>query len=111
MLVIPSRYEPCGLTQMIAMRYGAVPVVRATGGLADTVFDANHSERPFHERNGYVFHDYTAEGLESAMSRAIGLWRKFPAYFRQLRVNGMGYDWSWNHPGQDYENIYNHIRA
>ncbi len=109
MLVIPSLYEPCGLTQMIAMRYGAVPVARATGGLADTVFDANHSERPFHERNGYVFHDYSPEALESAMDRAIGLWRRFPAYFRQLRVNGMACDWSWNHPGQNYENIYRHI--
>ncbi len=111
MIVIPSIYEPCGLTQMIAMKYGVVPIVRATGGLADTVFDANHAERDFHERNGYVFNDYDAAGLESAMSRAIGLWHRFPEYFRQLRLNGMRYDYSWNQPGQDYVNIYQHIKA
>jgi starch synthase len=96
---------------MIAMKYGVVPIVRATGGLADTVFDANHAERDFHERNGYVFNDYDAAGLESAMSRAIGLWHRFPEYFRQLRLNGMRCDYSWNQPGQDYVNIYQHIKA
>jgi len=111
MIVIPSVYEPCGLTQMIAMKYGTVPVVRRTGGLADTVFDANHSDRPFEERNGYLFDDLNPEGLESAMRRAIGLWYKYPDYFRELRLNGMRQDYSWNHPGQDYLNIYNHIKA
>lgn len=110
MIVIPSRYEPCGLTQMIAMRYGAAPIVRNTGGLADTVFDANYSDKPYHERNGYVFNDFNAEGLESAMHRAIGLWYNYPEYFRQLQVNGMRYDFSWNHPGGHYSNIYNYIK-
>ncbi len=111
MLVIPSVYEPCGLTQMIAMRYGTVPVVRNTGGLADTVFDANYSEVPFEQRNGYVFNDLTPEGLESALSRGIGLWYRYPEYFRQLRQNGMHQDLSWNRPGSDYMNIYQMIRA
>ncbi|OSM07285.1 putative glycogen/starch synthase, ADP-glucose type [Magnetofaba australis IT-1] len=111
MLVIPSQYEPCGLTQMIAMKYGVVPVVRSTGGLADTVFDANYADKPFEERNGYVFNDLTHDGLESAMGRAIGLWHRFPDYFRQLRLNGMRQDYSWNQPGQDYINIFNHIRV
>lgn len=111
MVVMPSVYEPCGLTQMIAMKYATVPIVRRTGGLADTVFDANYSERGFHERNGYVFNDYTADGLESAMRRAIGLWYKHPEYFRQLRINGMRYDYSWNQPGQHYLNVYHHIMA
>ncbi len=110
-IVIPSLYEPCGLTQLIALKYGTVPVVRATGGLADTVFDANHAERPYEERNGYVFHDYTETGLESALSRAIGLWRQYPEYFRQLRQHGMCQDYSWNHPGQHYLNIYDYIQA
>ena len=111
MILIPSVYEPCGLTQMIAMKYGCVPVVRRVGGLADTVFDANYSDRPFDQRNGYVFDDLTYEGLESALGRGIGLWHRFPEYFRQLRVNGMRMDNSWNKPGQHYLDIYNYIRA
>ncbi len=109
--MIPSVYEPCGLTQMIAMRYGTVPVVRNTGGLADTVFDANYSEVPFEQRNGYVFNDLTAEGLESALSRAIGLWYRYPEYFRQLRINGMQRDLSWRQPGTDYLSIFESIKA
>jgi len=110
-ILIPSVYEPCGLTQMIAMKYGCVPVARRVGGLADTVFDANYSDRPFEERNGYVFDDLTYEGLESALGRAIGLWHRFPEYFRQLRLNGMHMDNSWNRPGQHYLDIYSYIRA
>ena len=105
-LVIPSIYEPCGLTQMMAMKYGVVPVVRRTGGLADTVFDANYADQAFHQRNGYVFNDYTPDGLESALHRAIGLWHQYPAYFRQLRLNGMHCDYSWYHPAQRYLQIY-----
>jgi starch synthase len=110
MVVVPSLFEPCGLTQMIAMKYGTVPVVRDTGGLSDTVFDADHSHRPYHERNGYVFRDADREGLESALHRAIGMWHSYPRYFRELMINGMRYDYSWNHPGQNYLNIYEHIR-
>ena len=111
MILVPSVYEPCGLTQMIAMRYGCVPVVRRVGGLADTVFDANYSDRPYDERNGYVFDELTFEGLESALGRAIGLWQKHPDHFRQLRLNGMRMDNSWARPAQDYLNIYQHIRV
>ncbi|HID97829.1 MAG TPA: glycogen synthase [Thermodesulfobacteriaceae bacterium] len=110
MILIPSAFEPCGLTQMIAMKYGTVPIVRNTGGLADTVFDADYSHRPYHKRNGYMFNDFNFEGVESALKRAIGMWYSFPEYFRELMVNGMNYDYSWNHPGEDYLNIYNYIR-
>lgn len=110
MLLIPSAFEPCGLTQMIAMKYGTVPVVRNTGGLACTVFDADYASIPYHERNGYVFNDLNNKGLESALHRAIGMWYRYPQHFRELIVNGMSYDYSWNHPGNDYTNIYNYIR-
>ncbi len=110
MVVVPSLFEPCGLTQMIALRYGAVPIVRAVGGLADTVFDRDHSAKPPEERNGYVFHEADYQGLESAMSRAIGLWQDYPGEFRELILNGLRYDYSWNHPGQNYLNIYDYVR-
>jgi starch synthase len=111
MILIPSIYEPCGLTQMIGLKYGTVPIVRGTGGLADTVFDANHSDKAYEQRNGYVFEHSDNLALESAMNRAIGLWYKYPRYFRQLRVNGMRQDHSWNQPGSDYINIYQYIKA
>jgi starch synthase len=110
MMLVPSGYEPCGLTQIISLKYGTVPVVRNTGGLADTVFDANHAEKPYHERNGYVFNDYNWQGLESALRRAIGMWHHYPHHFRELMANGMRCDYSWNYPGRDYLNIYNYIK-
>jgi starch synthase len=110
MIIVPSLFEPCGLTQMIGLKYGTVPIVRATGGLADTVFDANYAERPYHERNGYMFNDFNAQGLESALHRAIGMWYSYPKHFRELMANGMRYDFSWNHPGSHYLNVFELIR-
>ncbi len=110
MIVIPSAFEPCGLTQMTAMKYGTVPIVRNTGGLASTVFDADHAWKPYHERNGYVFNDFNNEGLESALHRAIDMWYSHPQNFQELMANGMRCDYSWNYPGEHYLNIYNHIR-
>ena len=110
MVLVPSLFEPCGLTQMIALKYGSVPIVRATGGLIDTVFDADYSDKPYHERNGYVFHHYNYKGLESAMRRAIGKWYSYPHLLRALITQGMEYDYSWNHPGQHYLNVYEYIR-
>ena len=110
MLVMPSLFEPCGLSQLIALKYGTVPVVRAIGGLADTVFDRDYSARHPGDRNGYVFHQLDNPALESAMARAIGLWYSYPGEFRQLMLNGMRQDHSWAGPGQDYVNIYDHIR-
>ena len=110
MILVPSLFEPCGLTQMIALKYGTVPIVRATGGLADTVFDADYAQKPYHERNGYVFNDFDFRGLESAMHRAIGMWYSYPQHFRELMGNGMRYDYSWNHPARHYLDVYDYIR-
>jgi starch synthase len=110
LLVMPSLFEPCGLAQLIALRYGTVPVVRSIGGLCDTVFDRDHSGRPWHERNGYVFHQPDAAGVESALDRAIGLWHDYPGEFRELMVNGMRADRSWSDPGRHYLSVYEHIR-
>jgi starch synthase len=110
MMLVPSKFEPCGLTQLISLRYGTVPVVRSVGGLADTVFDKDHSSRPLHERNGYVFDHYDTAGLESALGRAIACYYQFPADFREVMKNAMRTDYSWNRPGEDYLNIYDYIR-
>lgn len=110
-VVVPSLSEPCGLAQLIAMRYGAVPVVRAIGGLFDTVFDRDHSDMPMELRNGYVFHDADFPGIESALSRAIGLWQTYPEEFRRLIVSGMASDYSWGTSGGHYVSIYEHIRC
>lgn len=110
LLVVPSHYEPCGLVQMIAMKYGTVPIVRATGGLADTVFDRDDRSRPAEARNGYVFHHADYAGLQSALRRALGLWWSYPDEFRKLIVNGMRYDYSWNDPGRHYSDVYDYIR-
>ena len=111
MIVVPSNYEPCGLTQMIGLRYGTVPIVRCVGGLANTVFDRDHDQSHLpEERNGYVFYQTDQQALESAMDRAIGLWHSYPKDFRMLVKQGMAYDYSWNHPGTDYLKIYEFIR-
>jgi starch synthase len=109
MVVVPSVFEPCGLAQLIALRYGTVPIVRAVGGLADTVFDRDYADLPYELRNGYVFHNTDFPAVESAMDRAIGLWYEFPKEFGRLLANGMAYDYSWNHPAGHYLAIYNYV--
>ncbi len=110
MVVVPSMFEPCGLAQLIGMRYGTVPVVRAVGGLNDTVFDHDFSPRPPEERTGFVFEGGDPMGLETALHRAIRVWYDHPEGFRALMVNDMRQDYSWNHPGQHYMNVYEFIR-
>jgi starch synthase len=111
MIVIPSLLEPCGQAQMIALRYGSIPIVHGVGGLVDTVFDRDYSEKARQLRNGYVFHEPDYQGVESALQRAIGLWHSFPREFRQLIHNGMHQDVSWRPPALDYINIYQHITS
>jgi starch synthase len=95
---------------MIALRYGTVPVVRAVGGLKDTVFDWDFSDLPRRLRNGFVFEHPDQAGLDSALNRALGLWRNEPALFRELAMQGMACDYSWNHSGQRYLDVYEFIR-
>ncbi|MGC4069611.1 MAG: glycosyltransferase [Polyangiaceae bacterium] len=111
LMLVPSRYEPCGLTQLIALKYGTVPVVRAVGGLADSVFDKDFDHRPLDQRNGYVFEHYDVRAVEYTLKRAISRYYDYPTHFRDLIRNGMRADYSWNYPGQHYLNIYDHIRS
>ncbi|WP_243369713.1 glycogen synthase GlgA [Geotalea sp. SG265] len=105
--LMPSRYEPCGLGQMIALRYGAVPVVRKTGGLADTVFDERDQSR---EPNGFSFDDYTPEALWEALSRAINA-HADKASWKKMMKRGMAGDFSWNASARKYEELYRQVLA
>jgi starch synthase len=109
MFIVPSLFEPCGLTQMIALKYGSIPIVRKTGGLADTIFDIDYSDKPVKERNGYTFDAPDNLGIESALSRAIECWFHDHDKWRQLIINGMHIDFSWNHPCDIYLSIYKKI--
>ena len=111
MFIVPSIFEPCGLTQLIALKYGAVPIVRRTGGLADTVFDVQYSKRPFEETNGYTFDFPDSQGIDSALDRAIRCWFEDPEKWRKIVLNGMKMDFSWNHPCDLYLEIYKMLRA
>ncbi len=101
-LLMPSRYEPCGLNQMYGMRYGTLPIARATGGLCDTVHDVATS-RP--KGTGIVFHDITAEALHHAVLRAIELFSKTTT-LRTVRVRAMQQDFSWQHSAAAYVKLY-----
>lgn len=110
MLIVPSLFEPCGLTQMIALKYGTVPVVRNTGGLADTIIDVDHSGKPFEQTNGYVFQTPDGQGLDSALDRAIHCWFEQPERWRHLMLNGMKTDYSWNASSDRYIEIYKQLK-
>lgn len=106
---MPSLFEPCGLGQLIALRYGSIPVVRKTGGLADTVFDVDYSNRPFEETNGFCFDHADAMGVDSALDRALHLWKKDQTRWKQLVVQAMNADYSWNRSSVLYIDIYKKI--
>ncbi|KAK3242687.1 hypothetical protein CYMTET_47632 [Cymbomonas tetramitiformis] len=110
MLLVPSIFEPCGLSQLIAMAYGTVPIVRRTGGLADTVFDVDHdaakAEWEGYGTNGFSFDSPDNEGMDYALNRAIDLWYDDNAEFRALQKRCLEQDWSWNRPALDYIEIY-----
>ncbi len=100
--LMPSHFEPCGLSQMIAMRYGAVPVVRATGGLADTVVDADRSQK---HGTGFTFTAYTARALVGALDRALAAYQD-PDRWQAIQRRGMAADFSWNASAQQYVELY-----
>lgn len=101
MFLMPSRFEPCGLGQMIAMRYGAVPVVRGTGGLADTV----HEGPPEKPGTGFVFWEYTVEALRGALDRALLAFGQFDTWGTIMR-QAMREDRSWDGPARQYLSMY-----
>jgi len=106
MCIIPSLFEPCGLTQMIALKYGTIPIVRRTGGLSDTIFDVDTSGKPLGEANGYTFDSVEPTAIDDPLRRAIDCWLHNPLRWRQMMVSGMNIDFSWNLPSNKYLDIY-----
>jgi starch synthase len=103
---MPSRYEPCGLNQMYSLRYGTVPVVRETGGLADTVEEFD----PLAQKgNGFLFHRFDAAEMVAALRRALACYRQ-PELWRALQRNGMSQDFSWSRSAEAYERLYESAR-
>ncbi|XP_062180224.1 probable starch synthase 4, chloroplastic/amyloplastic isoform X2 [Phragmites australis] len=106
MFIVPSMFEPCGLTQMIAMRYGSVPVVRKTGGLNDSVFDFDDETIPVELRNGFTFVKADEQGFDSAIERAFNYYHRKPEVWKQLVQKDMRIDFSWDSSASQYEDIY-----
>ena len=107
-IVVPSRFEPCGLTQLCALRYGAPPIVARVGGLADTVIDANEAATAAGVATGVQFYPPAVESLTYALNRALDIARD-PAVLRRLRLNGMRSDVSWRGPAKRYAALYREI--
>lgn len=102
LFLMPSRYEPCGLGQLIALRYGSVPLVHATGGLADTIVDPQTSAD---RANGFVFYEYRHSSLLKGLARALKAYAE-PKSWQKLVLQGMSQDLSWTHAAGQYEHLY-----
>lgn len=106
--LMPSRFEPCGLGQMIAMRYGSVPVVRATGGLSDTVKECRMSNLECRIKNGtgFVFQNFNSSALYNKLKYATNIFYNKPDIWRRLQINGMKKDFSWDKSAKEYLILY-----
>jgi len=102
MFIMPSKFEPCGLGQLISLRYGTIPIVRATGGLADTIKDYNPKTGA---GNGFVFKEYSGKELLATVKRALEVYKDQPTW-RELIINGMQQDFSWTNSAKEYIKLY-----
>jgi starch synthase len=102
MFLMPSRYEPCGLNQLYSLRYGTIPIVRSTGGLADTIRNYNPRTR---KGNGFSFKEYSSVKLFDAIDRALSLYRNRRKW-KQLMRDAMREDYSWDVSAQQYLKLY-----
>jgi starch synthase len=109
-LLVPSRFEPCGLTQMCALRYGAIPIVARVGGLKDTIIDANEMALAAGVATGLHFSPPSAEALAGALRRSLALFQD-KRIWRRLQMNGMATDVSWRNPARHYADLYRGLVA
>ena len=107
-ILVPSRFEPCGLTQLYGLAYGCVPIVARTGGLADTVIDANLAAINVDAATGIQFSTADYPHLAFAITRAIDLYRQ-PQQWRRIQVAGMKSDFSWGRSGGAYARLYRQL--
>ena len=105
MFLMPSRYEPCGLNQFYSLRYGTVPVVRATGGLADTITGLADDPSDDPSANGFRFQEYSPMALGETLGRACDAYRR-PEVWARLMTTGMAQDWSWERSARQYGELY-----
>ena len=105
MFLMPSQFEPCGLNQMYSLLYGTVPIVRAVGGLADSVVDASPENVAHGTATGFSFTTYSAEQLMNTIERALALFANKPEWLRLVRA-GMNQDWSWRRSALQYLRVY-----
>lgn len=110
-LAVPSRFEPCGLTQMQAMRYGTIPIAHAVGGLRDTVIDPGDNGLAAGDGTGFTFGKPTARALARAMKRAAAMRRERPDGWSELQRSVMALDWSWDRAAGAYLGLYNSMTA
>jgi starch synthase len=105
MFLMPCRYEPCGLNQLYSLKYGTVPVVRATGGLVNTITDTNEQTLAAGTASGFSFSEYSPLALAETLDRAVNTYRQ-PAIWNQLVRTGMQQDWSWAASAKSYVDLY-----
>jgi starch synthase len=108
--LMPSQYEPAGLNQLYSLKYGTVPVVRLTGGLADTITDCTPATLAAGSATGFGFQAYTPLALREAIGRALDLYRTNPEKWRALMRTGMQQDWSWDRIAVEYESLFHSVR-
>ncbi len=101
--LMPSRFEPCGLGQIISLRYGTIPIVRATGGLAETIIDYNENSL---EGNGFSFDEFSVNGFKQAIDRAIEVYKNKPEIWKELILRALESDFSWKKPSGAYLELY-----
>jgi starch synthase len=106
LFLMPSRYEPCGLNQLYSLKYGTVPLVHSTGGLADTVTDASDENLAAGTATGFRFDDYSLIGLERSLNRALEFYLQRKSEWYKLVTNGMRDDWSWKQSAEQYVQVY-----
>ncbi len=109
-MLVPSRFEPCGLTQLYGLRYGCVPVVARTGGLADTIIDANDAALAAGVATGIQFSPVDGPSLQNALVRTANLYSK-KVIWKALQARGMGADVSWDHSAAEYAELYNSLSS